>query len=111
MAMAAPVPSSGDGRDGRGDSGDSAATQPNPGYWLVARDGGIFAFDVHYEGSVPGLNLSSYAGSVDMKPSATGAGYYVLGADGGIFTFGDANFLGTQAGISAAAMALVPQTT
>src|SRR5436190_2919865 len=99
MAMAAPLPQSGSG-----------SGQP-PGYWLVARDGGIFAFDVKFQGSVPGLNLASYAGSVDMKPSATGDGYYVLGADGGIFTFGDANFLGTQSGISAAAMALVAQTS
>jgi hypothetical protein len=78
------------------------------GYWLVARDGGIFAFDAPYKGSVPGLNLPSYAGSVDMKPSVTANGYYVLGADGGIFTFGDANFLGAQSGVAAAAMAVLP---
>ena len=84
---------------------------PKDGYWLVAKDGGIFAFDVPYKGSVPGLHLSSYAGSADMKPAPDGQGYYVLGADGGIFTFGSANYLGAAAGTSAAAMAIDPQNS
>ncbi|HUP68332.1 MAG TPA: N-acetylmuramoyl-L-alanine amidase [Acidimicrobiales bacterium] len=70
------------------------------GYWLVARDGGMFAFGVPFLGSVPGLRLASYAGSVAMGSTPTGQGYYVLGADGGIFTFGDARFFGAQAGLS-----------
>src|SRR5678809_375210 len=56
-----------------------AATPTGKGYWLVARDGGIFAFDVPFHGSVPGLRLSSYAGSVDIQPTGSGDGYYVLG--------------------------------
>ena len=72
-------------------------------------DGGIFAFDVPFHGSVPGLRLSSYAGSVDIQPTGSGNGYYVLGGDAGIFTFGDANFLGAG-GLTggAAAMAKLP---
>ncbi len=70
------------------------------GYWLVARDGGMFAFGVRFLGSVPGLRLASYAGSVAMASTPTGDGYYVLGADGGIFTFGDAKFFGAHPGLS-----------
>ena len=86
----------------------AGSSRPGSGYWLVARDGGIFAFDVPFHGSVPGLRLSSYAGSVDIQPTGSGNGYYVLGADAGIFTFGDANFLGAggfTGGAAAAAMA------
>lgn len=28
------------------------------GYWLVAADGGIFAFDVPYFGSLPGAGIA-----------------------------------------------------
>jgi hypothetical protein len=89
----------------------AGSSRPGSGYWLVARDGGIFAFDVPFHGSVPGLRLSSYAGSVDIQPTGSGNGYYVLGADAGIFTFGDANFLGAggfTGGAAAAAMAKLP---
>ncbi|HVE47414.1 MAG TPA: N-acetylmuramoyl-L-alanine amidase [Acidimicrobiales bacterium] len=71
------------------------------GYWLVARDGGMFAFGVPFLGSVPGLRLASYAGTVAMGSTPLPAqGYYVLGADGGIFTFGDAKFFGARAGLT-----------
>jgi hypothetical protein len=85
------------------------------GYWMVARDGGIFAFNVPFRGSVPGLGLPSYAGSVDMTPTADDRGYYVLGADGGVFNFGNANFLGAKGGLSgasaAAGMAVLPASS
>ncbi|MDP9402318.1 MAG: peptidoglycan recognition protein [Actinomycetota bacterium] len=73
---------------------------PGGGYWLVARDGGMFAFGVPFLGSVPGLRLASYAGSVSMGSSPSGQGYYVLGSDGGIFTFGDAKFFGARPGLT-----------
>ena len=67
-----------------------------------------------FKGSVPGLRLSSYAGSVDMEPTADNRGYYVLGGDGGIFNFGNANFLGARSGLSganaAAGLAMMPAT-
>ena len=30
---------------------------PRPGYWLAARDGGVFSFNPPFEGSVPGLGV------------------------------------------------------
>ena len=73
---------------------------PEGGYWLVARDGGLFAFGVPFFGSIPGLRLSTYAGSVAMGASPSGGGYYILGSDGGIFSFGDARFFGAQPGLT-----------
>jgi hypothetical protein len=73
------------------------------GYWLVAADGGVFAFDVPYHGSIPGLRLPSYAGSVALESTSTDLGYYVLSADGGLFTFGDAKFLGARSTVPARA--------
>ena len=72
------------------------AASDGRGYWLLAGDGGIFAFNVPFYGSVPGLRLRSYAGSVAMRATSTGRGYYVLGRDGGVYTFGDARFHGAQ---------------
>ena len=89
----------------------AATRKSGAGYWLTAKDGGVFAFDVPYRGSVPGLNLRSYAGSVGMQATQSSGGYYILGADGGIFTFGDANFLGAKAGVAAAAIALMRDPT
>jgi hypothetical protein len=73
-----------------------AAASDGSGYWLVARDGGVFAFGVRYHGSIPGLRLPSYAGSVALRATAGNGGYYILGADGGLFTFGDARFHGAR---------------
>jgi len=82
------------------------------GYWLVAGDGGLFAFDATFAGSVPGLKLASFAGTVAIRATPTGRGYYVLGVDGGIFSFGDARFHGAPAGLGgavpAADLALLP---
>ena len=66
----------------------------------------MFAFDVPFKGSVPPLNLRSYAGAAAMAATSSGRGYYVLAADGGIFTFGDAKFHGSAAGLPASAQAV-----
>jgi hypothetical protein len=76
------------------------APHPNGrGYWLQARDGGIFSFgEVGFHGSVPGLGVPA-ANTVQIRATPTGDGYYVLAADGGIFTFGDSRFHGAQPGL------------
>ena len=75
-------------------------SQDGGGYWLVARDGGVFAFGVPYLGSIPGLRLPSYAGSVALRATPAGQSYYVLGGDGGVFSFGQARFFGSRPGLS-----------
>ena len=67
------------------------------GYWLVAADGGIFAFgDAPFFGSMGGEPLN--APIVGMAATPDGDGYWLVAADGGIFAFGDAPFLGSMGG-------------
>ncbi len=74
-----------------------AATPTAKGYWLVASDGGIFAFgDAHFHGSTGGRRLDRPI--VGMTPTRTGRGYWLVASDGGIFAFGDARFHGSTGG-------------
>lgn len=71
-----------------------ARTPSGNGYWLVARDGGIFAFGgAGFSGSTGGIPLNRPI--IGMTRTASGTGYWLAGADGGVFTFGDAPFLGS----------------
>ena len=70
---------------------------PGTGYWLAARDGGVFSEgSAGFYGSMAGKSLN--APIVGMYPTIDQAGYWLVGADGGVFTFGDANFFGSMAG-------------
>ena len=71
-----------------------AATPDDAGYWLLASDGGIFAFgDAVFYGSTGGMHLN--APIVAMAPTPDGAGYWLVASDGGVFAFGDATFYGS----------------
>ena len=60
------------------------------GYFMVASDGGVFAFgDARFEGSCPGIGGCAGA-AVAVVPDATGNGYWVVTSTGGVYTFGDA---------------------
>jgi hypothetical protein len=73
-----------------------AATPSGKGYWLVASDGGIFAFgDALFSGSAGSIRLNQPV--VGMAPFGKGAGYWLVAADGGVFTYGGAPFLGSPA--------------
>jgi hypothetical protein len=73
-----------------------AATADGGGYWLVAADGGIFAFgDAAFRGSTGGLALDQPIVAMAADP-ATG-GYWLVAADGGVFAF-DAPFAGSEGG-------------
>ena len=75
-----------------------AATPSGNGYWLVATDGGIFAFgDAGFHGSTGNIALNQPI--VGMAATTTGNGYWLVASDGGIFTFGDAAFFGSTGGI------------
>jgi len=61
------------------------------GYWLVASDGGIFAFDAPFKGSMGGTRLAKpVTGMVRY-----GDGYLMVGEDGGIFDFSSLPFAGS----------------
>jgi hypothetical protein len=73
-----------------------AATPSGQGYWLVAADGGIFAFgDAVFDGSTGAIHLNMPV--VGIAPYGNDAGYWLVAQDGGIFAFGGAPFLGSPA--------------
>ncbi len=64
------------------------------GYFMVASDGGVFAFgDARFEGSCPGIGGCSGA-AVAVVPDATGRGYWLVTQTGDVYTFGDAPYFG-----------------
>ncbi|MGI8683922.1 MAG: SpoIID/LytB domain-containing protein [Acidimicrobiales bacterium] len=68
------------------------------GYWVVAQDGGIFAFGAaRFFGSMGARKLNQPV--LGMAASPTGNGYWLVAADGGIFSFGDARFWGSTGGL------------
>ena len=67
------------------------------GYWLVADDGGIFAFNAPFYGSMGGTRLNQPM--VGMAPTPSTRGYWMVARDGGIFSFGDAAFYGSTGSI------------
>ncbi len=74
-----------------------ASTPDGHGYWMVASDGGIFAFgDAPFYGSIGGTPLVRPV--VGMASTPDGHGYWMVASDGGIFAFGDAPFYGSIGG-------------
>jgi hypothetical protein len=64
------------------------------GYFMVASDGGVFAFGAaRFEGSCPGIGGCS-GPAVAVMPDATGNGYWLVTATGHVYTFGDATYFG-----------------
>jgi hypothetical protein len=89
------------------------STATGGGYWLVARDGGVFAFgDARFAGSTGGIVLNQPIVGLAAGPpnsglaaggagsgSDPGSGYWLAAADGGIFAFGGAGFFGSTGSI------------
>jgi N-acetylmuramoyl-L-alanine amidase len=71
-----------------------AATRDGRGYWLVARDGGIFTFgDAVFRGSGGATSLP--APVIGMVASPDGDGYWIALGNGQVLPFGDAAALST----------------
>jgi hypothetical protein len=67
------------------------------GYFMVASDGGVFAFgDARFAGSCPGIGGCSGT-AVAVMPDHSGNGYWVVTSSGNIYTFGDAPYFGAPA--------------
>ena len=89
--LAAPPPSA--------TAAEVVATPSGNGYWLVATDGGIFAYgDAGFYGSLGDRVLNKPI--TGMVPTPTGQGYWLVASDGGIFAFGDAEFFGSAGAIT-----------
>jgi len=70
------------------------ATPTGQGYYMVASDGGIFAFgDAKFAGSMGGKHLNAPVQSSCPTPTARATGF--VASDGGIFAF-DAPFKGSM---------------
>jgi hypothetical protein len=69
------------------------------GYWLVAKDGGIFNYGAaKFYGSAGALTLKSPI--VGMAAAPDGKGYWIVAADGGVFNYGSAKFYGSAGALT-----------
>ena len=74
-----------------------AGAPDGQGLWLVASDGGVFAFgSAVFYGSTGSLHLNQPVTGIAATPD--GRGYWLVAADGGVFAFGDATFYGSMGG-------------
>ena len=65
---------------------DSIATPTGHGYYMVAGDGGVFAFgDAKFRGSMGATRLNEPV--VGIESTADNTGYWLVAADGGVFSF------------------------
>ena len=71
-------------------------THPDGGYLQIGEDGGVFAWEAPFFGSLGGMPIN--APIVDAAWTPTHQGYWMVGADGGVFNFGDAQFHGSMGG-------------
>ncbi|MHB1930657.1 MAG: hypothetical protein ACYCUG_14790, partial [Acidimicrobiales bacterium] len=67
------------------------------GYWLVAADGGVFAFNAPFLGSTGNIHLNKPV--VGMAPTLNGSGYRLVAADGGVFSY-NAPFYGSTGSLT-----------
>jgi Tol biopolymer transport system component len=91
-------------RDARPDAGR--------GYWLVASDGGVFAYgQAGFFGSAGSTRLNRPIVAAARAPS--GGGYWFVASDGGVFSFGDAPFAGSMGAVklNAPIVGLTPTPT
>jgi hypothetical protein len=66
-------------------------TPDNRGYWLVASDGGVFAFAAPFRGSLGRVTLNKPVNGL----VAFGNGYLMVSSDGGVFNFSNRQFVGS----------------
>jgi hypothetical protein len=71
------------------------------GYFLVASDGGVFAFgSATFEGSCPSIGGCFSSGIADVMTDGSGGGYWVVSYAGDVHAFGDAvNFGGPASSV------------
>ena len=83
------------------------ASSDGGGYFMVAADGGVFAFgDATFEGSCPGIGGCAGA-AVAVAPDASGRGYWLITATGHIYSFGDAAYYGAPGPQSSSVTSMV----
>jgi hypothetical protein len=90
----APAGSAGTGRKLNAPIVGMVPSANGDGYFMVASDGGVFAFgDAEFQGSCPGIGGCSGA-AVTVMPDASGGGYWLVTATGHVYAFGNAATFG-----------------
>jgi lipoprotein-anchoring transpeptidase ErfK/SrfK len=69
-----------------------AQTPNGSGYWLVADDGGVFAYNAPFFGALAGWPLRLPVSGMAATPD--GGGYWIVTEDGAVFPFGSAQNYG-----------------
>ncbi len=87
----------------------SASIDSGSGYWLLASDGQVHAFNAPLLGDL----RASSATAMAMQASPSGDGYWVVDVNGVVNPFGDAGFWGDMTGLqlNAAITSIVPNPT
>ena len=86
-----------------------AADQATGGYWLVATDGGVFAYNAPFLGSMGGKALNAPMHFMTGTPDF--GGYRLVATDGGVFNYGDAQFYGSAAAPGSSGWSALATTT
>ena len=87
------------------------AADTDKGYFLVGKDGGVFAFGtVPFLGSLPGKGIS-VDNIIGIASTPSGNGYWVVSATGTVYGFGAAQHLGTAKGTSSPVSAIAGTPT
>jgi hypothetical protein len=77
-----------------------SSTDTDNGYWLVARDGGVFSYgdaESKFYGSGADQNPRP-ARVIGMDSTPSSLGYWIADATGKIYAFGNAQHLGDRSG-------------
>jgi hypothetical protein len=77
-------------------SASTVSGKTGVGYWLVQRDGTVFAFGDAAD--LRGLTKAPAHGIVGVASKPGGQGFVLAGSDGGVFAFGRASFYGSMGG-------------
>jgi hypothetical protein len=70
------------------------------GYWVVAQDGGVFAFEAPFVGSLPAIVPFEDLFAPVNGMVAYGNGYLLVAGDGGVFNFSNLPFDGSASGLA-----------
>ncbi|MFV1990798.1 MAG: hypothetical protein ACC652_08685 [Acidimicrobiales bacterium] len=73
----------------------SASDDSGAGYWLLASDGRVHAYNATQYGDIRGSAASAMA----MQASPSGNGYWIVDATGAVTAFGDAVFFGDMSAV------------
>ena len=60
----------------------------NKGYWLAGSDGGVYALDAPFYGSLPSKHITPSAPIVGIASTPDGHGYWLASSDGSVYAFG-----------------------